>query len=341
MCNAIDYAHTRGVLHRDIKPGNIIVGKHGETLVVDWGLAKATGKGEPGAEERTLVPNSASGSAETLPGMRLGTPAYMSPEQARGDLASLGPRSDVYSLGATLYCLLTGRPPFDGEVFDVLRKVQGGEFAPPRRVDPSVDAALEVVCLKAMAAEPGGRYPTPKALAEDVERWMADELNRVQGAQPVRRRLLQQAAEYFARVSSERTGDRFLDYEALRATYRAGRIQRALGEIDAAIVQFRDAARRGEDLLRIAPENVDYLSLLASTEIETGVCMLRRGARTKAKRRTGERSSVWTRRSRESQTTPRCSTTWRALTTTLASSCWDSLSEPSPNTAVPSSSGDA
>ncbi len=178
VCNAIDYAHSRGILHRDIKPGNIIVGKHGETLVVDWGLAKPLGRAEPGRErgERTLVPSSASGSADTLPGTTLGTPAYMSPEQAGGDLERLGPRSDVYSLGATLYCILTGRPPFDtADVGEVLRKVQNGEFTPPRQLDPAVDKALEAVCLKAMATSPDNRYASCRALAEDVERWMADE----------------------------------------------------------------------------------------------------------------------------------------------------------------------
>jgi serine/threonine-protein kinase len=114
ICNAIEYAHSRGVLHRDFKPVNVIVGKHGETLVVDWGLAKAVGRAEPEVDsgERTLIPSSASGSVETLPGSALGTPAYMSPEQAAGDLDRLSARSDVYSLGATLYCLLTGRVSF-------------------------------------------------------------------------------------------------------------------------------------------------------------------------------------------------------------------------------------
>jgi len=178
VCNAIDYAHSRGVLHRDIKPGNIIVGKHGETLVVDWGLAKPLGRVEPGQEggERTLIPASASGSAETLPGSALGTPAYMSPEQARGDLDTLGPRSDVYSLGATLYCLLTGKPPFEGDdIGEVLRKVQRGEFARLHQLDPSLDKALEAVCLKAMATRPEDRYASCRLLAEDIERWAADE----------------------------------------------------------------------------------------------------------------------------------------------------------------------
>jgi eukaryotic-like serine/threonine-protein kinase len=177
VCNAIEYAHSRGVLHRDIKPGNVIVGNHGETLVVDWGLAKALGKADAAAPngEHVLLPSSASGTVETLPGSALGTPAYMSPEQASGELDRLGPRSDVYSLGATLYCLLTGEAPFDGDIFDVVRKVQKGDFPRPRQIDPSIDPALEAVCLKAMATSPDARYPSCRALARDVDRWTADE----------------------------------------------------------------------------------------------------------------------------------------------------------------------
>jgi serine/threonine-protein kinase len=175
VCNAIDYAHSRGVIHRDIKPANIIVGRHGETLVVDWGLAKSVGRADPSAGEATIAPSS-SGSSETLPGSALGTPAYMSPEQARGELSRLGPRSDVYSLGATLYCLLCGKPPFEGDdVGAILIAVQSGQFPSPSRLDPSIDKALEAVCQKAMATAAENRYPTARALADDLDRWMADE----------------------------------------------------------------------------------------------------------------------------------------------------------------------
>ncbi len=178
VCNAIAYAHSRGVLHRDLKPGNVMLGPYGETLVVDWGLAKVVGRPESASAstEGTLRPTSVSGSAETQAGRALGTPAYMPPEQAEGRLEELGPASDVYSLGATLYCLLTGQAPFQGkDVGEVLRRVQRGEFPPPRQVKREVPPALEAVCLKAMALKPEARYPTPRALAADVEAWLADE----------------------------------------------------------------------------------------------------------------------------------------------------------------------
>ena len=178
VCETIDYAHGRGVLHRDIKPANVMVGKYGETLVVDWGVAKAVGRSEPdpSRDDQALVLHSAGGATETLPGSALGTPAFMSPEQASGELDRMGPASDVYSLGATLYNLLTGLPPFeDGDVRSVLKAVREGIFSPPRRLERSVDPALEAVCLKAMALRPGDRYASARALAEDVERWMADE----------------------------------------------------------------------------------------------------------------------------------------------------------------------
>jgi eukaryotic-like serine/threonine-protein kinase len=180
VCNAIAFAHSRGVLHRDLKPDNVMVGKYGETLVVDWGLAKAVGRsgadGYGPLPESTLLQPSSRSSAETLPGSVIGTPAYMSPEQATGRLDLLGPASDVYSLGATLYTLLTGQVSFTGtDHADVLRKVERGEFPRPREASPWLDPALEAICLKAMALRPDDRYASPKALAEDVERWLADE----------------------------------------------------------------------------------------------------------------------------------------------------------------------
>ena len=172
------YAHGRGILHRDLKPANVMLGRYGETLVVDWGLAKAAGRpdGEPSTSDGSLELSRAGAGVSTEPGSWLGTPSYMSPEQAAGRIDQLGPASDVYSLGATLYNLLTGKVAFEGtDVFALLAKIRAGDFPPPRSVDPTIDPALESVCLKAMALAPGDRYASCRALADDVKRWAADE----------------------------------------------------------------------------------------------------------------------------------------------------------------------
>ncbi|MGE3809340.1 MAG: serine/threonine protein kinase, partial [Gemmataceae bacterium] len=166
----------RGILLRDLKPSNVMLGRYGETLVVDWGLAKhlSSRDGEP--EEEVMLPASEASMTETLPGAALGTPQYMSPEQAAGRLDELGTRSDIYGLGASLYHLLTGRAPFDGaELHVLLEQVRTGRFKRPRQVRRSLPRPLEEVCLKAMALRPEDRYASAQELAEDIERWLADE----------------------------------------------------------------------------------------------------------------------------------------------------------------------
>ena len=177
VCNAINYAHSRGVLHRDLKPGNIMLGKHGETLVVDWGLAKVLGKrGVSAGPEETYVPISGEGSSDTRMGSAVGTLAYMSPEQAEGRLDELGPESDVYGLGGTLYTILTSAPPIKkGKTEEMLAAIRSGAIVRPRDLNPQIDPALEAICLKALALESKDRYSTATALAEDLELWLADQ----------------------------------------------------------------------------------------------------------------------------------------------------------------------
>jgi serine/threonine-protein kinase len=178
VCNAIEYAHSRGVLHRDLKPGNIMLGKYGETLVVDWGLARTGVRPatEPSPEEPTYVPLSSDVSSETRMGSVVGTLAYMSPEQAEGRLDLLGPPADVYGLGATLYCLLTGRQPIPRqEQEEMLRLVREGLIPPPRSINPEIPRALEAICRAAMAKDISKRYASAAALAADLELWLADE----------------------------------------------------------------------------------------------------------------------------------------------------------------------
>ena len=199
VCEAIDYAHSRGVLHRDLKPGNVMLGRYGETLVVDWGLAKALSKspqengndgghtlGSPHPAEGPLAEAPADNDGTKL-GSAIGTPAFMSPEQAQGRLDLLGPASDVFSLGATLYQLLAGVPPYVGQ--DLVRQAQEAEYPLPRSIRADIPRPLEAICLRAMAPAPQDRYATAKELASEIERWLANEPVNAYSERPAERAL--------------------------------------------------------------------------------------------------------------------------------------------------------
>lgn len=237
VCNTLAFAHDRGVLHRDLKPLNVMLGAFGETVVLDWGLAKLVGNGEAGeataasasdgrtvsqedtqaertiayqagAEperpdsgsqtdfslqanahdgpatwgssqsfaKRTVTTNVRSEGSQTLVGSIMGTPAYMAPEQAQGDISQLDARTDVYSLGAILYKILSGHQPFsERNSRAMLKKVVAGNVDPPRTHDATIPKPLEAICLKALSKEKSHRYSSAMQLAADVEAYLADE----------------------------------------------------------------------------------------------------------------------------------------------------------------------
>jgi eukaryotic-like serine/threonine-protein kinase len=157
---AVQYAHERGVIHRDLKPANILLDRSGNPRVTDFGLAKKV----------------AGDSGLTGSGQIMGTPSYMPPEQAGGKRGEVGPAADVYSLGATLYALAAGRPPFQAATaMDTVIQVLSDEPAPPRRLNASIPCDLETICLKCLQKEPGKRYARAAALAEDLRRFLAGE----------------------------------------------------------------------------------------------------------------------------------------------------------------------
>jgi predicted Ser/Thr protein kinase len=154
---ALHEAHAQGVIHRDLKPSNILIDKHDEPVLMDFGLARKTG-----AAEARL----------THSGLIMGTPAYMSPEQANGDLAVMGPAADIYSLGVILYELLAGRPPFRGPAATVLGQIMSATPQPPSAYRPDLDPALEAICLQAMAKNIADRYPSMAALADALTAYL-------------------------------------------------------------------------------------------------------------------------------------------------------------------------
>ena len=185
VCDAIAFAHSRRVIHRDLKPGNIMLGGYGEVLVMDWGLAKSLDAADTPEPGPSAVPAGAPvesvAGGLTMAGAIVGTPQFMPPEQARGELGKLDPRSDIYSLGAILFQILTLRPPVEGtDADEVIAKVARGEAIPPlagiigeKRLPHlpggKVPGSLEAVVMKAMAAEQGARYQSVVELQRDIE----------------------------------------------------------------------------------------------------------------------------------------------------------------------------
>ncbi len=157
VAEAIECAHRRGVIHRDLKPANILLDAEGRPRVTDFGLAK-----------RVQADGGLTGSGQVM-----GTPSYMPPEQAGGKRGEVGPAADVYALGATLYCMVTGRPPFQAATaMETVLQVIGEEPVPPRRLNAAVPRDVETICLKCLQKDPYRRYASAQAVAEDLQAWL-------------------------------------------------------------------------------------------------------------------------------------------------------------------------
>ena len=187
VCKTVAYAHSRGVIHRDLKGQNIIVGDFGEVVVLDWGLAKLVDRiDEQDQTPAVSLDYHAAGKVDlTMQGDTLGTPAYMAPEQAAGRLGLIDRRTDVYGLGAILYHLLTGKPPFSGaNVTEVLRKVESEDPVPPQQLWAETPPTLQAACLRALAKQPAARFASAGELAQEVEQWQ--EVQRQQAIEALR-----------------------------------------------------------------------------------------------------------------------------------------------------------
>jgi eukaryotic-like serine/threonine-protein kinase len=213
VCNAVAYAHARGVVHRDLKPSNVMVGDYGEVYVLDWGVAKVLGSSEVAVEEEDVPTR---GGDRTMAGVVMGTPGYMSPEQAVGEINKLDARTDVYALGAILYELLTHEslhPLMDPEMA-IKSTVRGVDTRPSSRRETPPE--LDLICVRALAMDPAKRYADARELAAAVERYLDGDRDLA-----LRRQLADEQIDEAKKILSTSHGDPDAHTDALRALHRA------------------------------------------------------------------------------------------------------------------------
>ncbi len=268
ICNAVDFAHSKGVIHRDLKPENVMVGDFGEVLVLDWGLAHIKEFNEPFEgiirNPKDLVRTLST--KKTIDGSIIGTPCYMSPEQAQGLISKIDERTDVFGLGGLLYEMLSGYPPISGsDAFDVITKAATCDIKPPQEVSPYMEIPneLDEICMKALAEDPNDRYQSAHELVEAIERYLEGSVELERKEKEARQHLIA-GKEALAKYYKLRTELGRLKAEVSQKEAELKRGQASLAEKERLWIAEDHLKMRALELSRIYTEALAHLQSAAN-----------------------------------------------------------------------------